>query len=310
MAGRQGYEAQSAAPGWALADDIFQQRYRAGTSHTEGAWQPLPQLSLQLDSAAAPNSANELPQRQQQQQRSGSSSAAAAPPQQEPWLLAAGAYAAEASGGWAAGGKPSRARMLFQYKPYSQQEPLALGDAEVAAVVEAVFGRLGSAAPSAFQDLSSSLWDSVSAGALFGLSSAATTGEVAAVILIKLVMDLYVSAGPRAAFPLTLLLLQKPLLSGDPGVQCRVFDVLYNLSVHGELLYDTSAEAMPADAAALADAVAELDFGDTGTTSNWKATVTSAFRTTLAATMKSHSVNPRGSLDGSINTLADRKSVV
>lgn len=57
------------------------------------------------------------------------------------------------------------------------------------------------------QDAADSLWGSL-AGAQFGLSGAASTGEVAAVILVKLIMDLYVTAGPRAAFPLALLLLQ------------------------------------------------------------------------------------------------------
>ena len=33
-----------------------------------------------------------------------------------------------------------RPRLLFQYKPYCQQEPLNLSEAEVAAVIEAVFG--------------------------------------------------------------------------------------------------------------------------------------------------------------------------
>lgn len=47
---------------------------------------------------------------------------------------------------------------------------------------------------------------------------------------------------------------QKPLLSGDPATQCRVFDMLYNLSIHGELLYDTAAEAVPEDAPVLAEA--------------------------------------------------------
>lgn len=48
--------------------------------------------------------------------------------------------------------------------------------------------------------------------------------------------------------------LQAPLLRGDPAVQARVFDLLYNLSVHGELLYDAAAEAVPEDAPALAEA--------------------------------------------------------
>ncbi len=50
------------------------------------------------------------------------------------------------------------------------------------------------------------------------------------------------------------LCLQAPLLRGEPAVQARVFDLLYNLSVHGELLYDAAAEAVPEDAPALAEA--------------------------------------------------------
>lgn len=370
-------------------------------SHTEGAWQPLPQVSLLLEPPTLSSSAaaHQAPPRR---------STVAAPPQHEPWLLAAGAYAREA-GGWAAATKSIRARALFQYKPYSQQEPLDASEAEVAAVVEAVFGRQDGG-PSAFQVRSiqssavpccdglcynrsramlqacgteppgrpccsdaalttqsnpthcpllhptsllqgeaESLWDSLAGGAAYGLASgAATTGEVAAVVLVKLVMDMYVRAGPQAAFPLTLLLLQvrvclccacgswvggqsgvaglpspspcccslclaceasvaeacraapalpwgresplpwswescqvgallpyalahtaptpphfptattqvpqKPLMGGEPAAQARVFDLLYNLSVHGELLYDAAASAVPEDAAALADA--------------------------------------------------------
>ena len=62
---------------------------------------------------------------------------------------------------------------------------------------------------SPLQEEAASLWDSLACGGAFGLASAAaTTGEVAAVILVKLIMDLYVGAGSRAAFPLTLLMLQ------------------------------------------------------------------------------------------------------
>lgn len=136
---------------------MFQARYQAGDSHIEGAWQPLPQLSLQLDAppaAAAGGGAGPGHSTQQQaaarQCRAGSAAAAAALPADEPWLLAAAAYAAE--GGTLAVGRTAttRARMLFQYKPYSQQEPLAASEAEVAAVVEAVFGRFGPG-PSAFE---------------------------------------------------------------------------------------------------------------------------------------------------------------
>lgn len=130
---------------------MFQARYQAGGSHIEGAWQPLPQLSLQLDAEAPGGSASgRRPRARQQAQRRPATSAAAALPAEEPWLLAAAAYASE-GGGWAAGRTATtRARMLFQYKPYSQQEPLGASEAEVAAAVEAVFGRWGSG-PSAFE---------------------------------------------------------------------------------------------------------------------------------------------------------------
>ncbi|KAL4440437.1 hypothetical protein ABPG75_003438 [Micractinium tetrahymenae] len=309
--GRVAPECQGgSAPAWALADDVFAQRYEPGTSHTEGAWQPLPQLTLQLDAGAARQARGAgnaaMAAGAAAPPPASAPTATAAAPQQDPWLLAAAAYAAESGAGWQGGGRGARARMLFQYKPYSKQEPLNMSEAEVAAVVEAVFGRMGAPGPSAFLEEAAALWDSLSHGALFGLSSAATTGEVAAVILIKLLMDLYISAGARAAVPLALLLLQKPLLSGDPATQCRVFDLLYNLSIHGELLFDTAAEAVPEDAPVLAEAVAELDLGsDKGpATANWKATVTSAFRATLAASMLSGAFNPRSSLDGGSGSAA------
>ncbi|KAL4856367.1 hypothetical protein ACK3TF_003171 [Chlorella vulgaris] len=301
--GRQSeLQAQDEPGGWGISSDVFQQRYQAGVNHTLGAWQSLPRVTLQLDAAAKPAASSGSSARQRsrhaalataaQQQRAPSR--AAAPPQLEPWLLAAGTYAEV--GAWQQAGRSSRARMLFQYKPYSQQEPLSVGEEEVAAVVEAVFGQMGGGA-SAFTDAADSLWGSL-AGAQFGLSGAASTGEVAAVILVKLIMDLYVTAGPRAAFPLALLLLQRPLVGGEAAaVQARVFDLVYNLSVHGELLYDSAAEAVPDDTAALADAVAGLDAGGEMNVPNWKATVTSAFRASLAATMKAATVNIRSSLE-------------
>ena len=242
---------------WSIADDVFQARYQAGGSHTEGAWQPLPQLSLQLEAPPAAGGGGGAGSAAggARQRRGGSAAAAAALPADEPWLLAAAAYAAE--GGALAVGRTAttRARMLFQYKPYSQQEPLAASEAEVAAVVDAVFGRLGPG-PSAFevrpppcrcracppvchaprlvplgacratcsavvqqalpaclhaaawplaltrqmlpsprpapQGEQASLWDVPAASeAAFGLApAAAPTGEAAAVILVKLVMDM------------------------------------------------------------------------------------------------------------------------
>ncbi len=48
--------------------------------------------------------------------------------------------------------------------------------------------------------------------------------------------------------------LKRPVVAGDAAAQARAFDLLHNLSVHGELLYDGAAEAVPKDAPALADA--------------------------------------------------------
>ena len=44
------------------------------------------------------------------------------------------------------------------------------------------------------------------------------------------------------------------MLSGNPAAQARAFDLLYNLSVHGQLLYPAPELSEAAPAAALADA--------------------------------------------------------
>lgn len=98
---------------------------------------------------------------------------------------------------------------------------------------------------------SESLWDSADGAAAFGVSAGASTGEVSAIILLKLVMDNYLKAGGRGAYAPTLLLLQRALSSGRPAAQARVFDLLYNLSLHGELLYLSPAAEVPETAAAI-----------------------------------------------------------
>jgi hypothetical protein len=166
-------EEASSSSSLSIAEDVFEQRYQAGVSLAHGTWHALPRLALQLEPAAAAGAAASTSGRSSttSSSRAGPpprtrsrlaaaprpASAAAALPQHEPWLLAAGEYASAAANGWqqqqqpaAAAGRASRARMLFQYKPYSQQEPLSLRDADVAAVLEAVFGR-ASGGPSAFQ---------------------------------------------------------------------------------------------------------------------------------------------------------------
>eukprot|EP00887_Chlorella_sp_A99_P002375 scaffold10.g2375.t1 len=291
-------------PAWSLADDVLQERFQAALSHTEGAWQPITGLTLSLEPAAVLPAATLQPPAAAGAGGEGGAGAAGAAGWQDPWQAALlGVYAQHAEGAGRTGGRAPRPRLLFQYKPYSLQEPLVLSEAEVSAVVEAVFGKMG-AGPAAFREESASLWDSLAAAGAFGVGPACSTGaprEVAAVILIKLIMDLYLKAGPRAAFPLALMLLQKPLLGGSAAVKARVFDMLFNLSVHGELLYTPAAqEAASQEAQAEAEArgggalpgglfegeACEPGPGAAAANADWRATVTSAFRATLAATMR------------------------
>jgi hypothetical protein len=115
----------------------------------------------------------------------------------------------------------SKPRLLFQYKPYEEQERLVLSDDEMAATMEAVFG----------QGLFSYFKESDNVQV--ELKEAKDAGVV---ILVKLVLDLYLDNGPEVAFPLVMSMFEKPL-KHDRSAQCAVFDVLINLMIHGELLY-------------------------------------------------------------------------
>ncbi len=108
---------------------------------------------------------------------------------------------------------------------HARTHPCAMIPMQVAAAIEAVFGPAGidgesrlfpaehSASASSAHGAGAGaggLWESGSLGGrgAFGRAPSRSTGEVAAVILIKLLIDLYLRAGPRAAFPLALMLLQ------------------------------------------------------------------------------------------------------
>ncbi len=112
-------------------------------------------------------------------------------------------------------GEKQRPRLLFQYKPYENQERLTLSDNELAGSIDAVFSQE-----------SSPLHEARDAGL---------------VILIKIIIDAYLEKGPEIAFQQVLSLLKKPLSEGRVP-QCAVFDVITNLMIHGELLYSTQAE--------------------------------------------------------------------
>jgi hypothetical protein len=217
----------------------------------------------------------------------------------------------------------TRPRQLFQYKPYIQQAPLELTEIEIIAVIEAVIGPVDDANNSVFQRNGSSsrnndalereLWGVETAGSGLGmnnnnsnqqqqskkLNAHAPAGEAAAVILIKLVIDTYLRSGPGAAFPQILAMFQKALINNASSAKKRIFDMLFNLSVHGELLYSSaggfggngggggddlpyaSAAEMAAAEPSLLDSTGNADMSNM----NWHATVTSAFRTTLAASL-------------------------
>ncbi|XP_052185085.1 uncharacterized protein LOC127796757 isoform X2 [Diospyros lotus] len=116
-----------------------------------------------------------------------------------------------------------RARPLFQYRHYSEQQPLKLNTAEVYEVIAAVCSE--TPAPNAnLMTVSSKL-----------SNSGKPSMDVAVSVLIKLVIDMYVLDSQTAA-PLTLSMLEEMLSSPRLASRCRAFDLILNLGVHGHLL--------------------------------------------------------------------------
>ncbi|CAL1387319.1 unnamed protein product [Linum trigynum] len=116
-----------------------------------------------------------------------------------------------------------RARPLFQYRHYSEQQPLRLNPAEVCEVIAAV----GSEAytPMATPALSSRLSNNTGKPSM----------DVAVSVLIKLVIDMYVVDSGTAA-PLMLSMLEEMLSSPKAACRVRAFDLILNLGVHAHLL--------------------------------------------------------------------------
>lgn len=125
----------------------------------------------------------------------------------------------------AAGTARRRARPLFQYRYYSEQQPLKLSEAEMEEVVSAVCAEAITAGSTA-----STPAHGTQAGKV-----AVEAADVAASVLIKLLIDMYM-ADSRAAAPLTLSLLQGMLSSPQAAVRVRAFDLALNLGVHAHLL--------------------------------------------------------------------------
>uniref|UniRef100_M4CB78 Uncharacterized protein n=1 Tax=Brassica campestris TaxID=3711 RepID=M4CB78_BRACM len=117
-----------------------------------------------------------------------------------------------------------RARPLFQYRHYSEQQPLRLNPAEVGEVIAAVWSE-ASSTPSNPMTVSPQL----------NSKAGKTSMDVAVSVLIKLVIDMYV-LDARIAAPLTLSMLEEMLCSINAACRIRVFDLILNLGVHAQLL--------------------------------------------------------------------------
>ncbi|KAL3655884.1 hypothetical protein CASFOL_000280 [Castilleja foliolosa] len=116
-----------------------------------------------------------------------------------------------------------RARPLFQYRHYSEQQPLRLNPVEVCEVIAAVCSGTSSANSNHFT-VSSKL-----------RQGGKPSMDVAVSVLVKLVIDMYVLDSETAA-PLALSLLEDMLNSPNVMSKARAFDLIINLGVHSHLL--------------------------------------------------------------------------
>ncbi|XP_027365777.1 uncharacterized protein LOC113872432 isoform X1 [Abrus precatorius] len=116
-----------------------------------------------------------------------------------------------------------RARQLFQYRYYSEQQPLRLNPAEVCEVIAAVCSE---SSPNINVMMRSNRLCS---------NSGKPSMDVAMSVLIKLVIDTYI-LDSQIATPLTLTLLEEMLSSSKTACRVQAFDLILNLGVHAHLL--------------------------------------------------------------------------
>ncbi|XP_026413912.1 uncharacterized protein LOC113309656 [Papaver somniferum] len=117
-----------------------------------------------------------------------------------------------------------RSRPLFQYRHYSEQQPLRLNPAEVFEVINA-----------ASSEASSPKTNLMTVSSKLSNNSGKPSMDVAVSVLIKLVIDMYVMDS-RTAAPLTLSMLEEMLRSPRLASRVRAFDLILNLGVHAHLL--------------------------------------------------------------------------
>ncbi|KAG4394785.1 hypothetical protein AAZX31_20G089100 [Glycine max] len=116
-----------------------------------------------------------------------------------------------------------RARQLFQYRYYSEQQPLRLNPAEVCEVFAAVCSE-----PSPNTNV-------MMMSTRLRNNSGKPSMDVAVSILIKLVIDTYI-LDYQIATPLTLSLLEEMLSSSKTACRVQAFDLVLNFGVHAHLL--------------------------------------------------------------------------
>ncbi|KAK7340868.1 hypothetical protein VNO77_21585 [Canavalia gladiata] len=117
-----------------------------------------------------------------------------------------------------------RARQLFQYRHYSEQQPLRLNPGEVQDVIAAVCSEAYSPNTNV-----------MTASTTLSNNSRKPSTDVAVSVLIKLVIDMYV-LDSRTAAPLILSMLEEMLSSSKTACRVRAFDLILNLGVHAHLL--------------------------------------------------------------------------
>ncbi|KAL2230278.1 UNVERIFIED_CONTAM: hypothetical protein Sindi_1622200 [Sesamum indicum] len=141
-----------------------------------------------------------------------------------------------------------RARPLFQYRHYSEQQPLRLNPVEVCEVIAAVCSETSSA-NSNHLTVSSKL-----------RHSGRPSMDVAVSVLVKLVIDMYVLDAKIAA-PLALSLLEDMLNSPSVMSKARAFDLIINLGVHAHLLEPPA----PDDSTTIEEQYSQESYIDNGT---------------------------------------------
>ncbi|KAK7295703.1 hypothetical protein RJT34_18614 [Clitoria ternatea] len=142
-----------------------------------------------------------------------------------------------------------RARQLFQYRHYSEQQPLRLNPTEVHDVIAAVC-----------LEASSPNTNVVTSTTRLSNNSGKPSTDVAVSVLIKLIIDMYVLDSQTAA-PLLLSMLEEILSSSKTACRARAFDIILNLGVHAHLLEPMTAD----DASTIEEEYAQESYYDSDT---------------------------------------------